>query len=473
MQELDDQALLREYAERESAPAFAEIVSRHVDKVYSTALRHTRNPHQAEEITQAVFVILAQKARKFGGKVILAGWLYQTARLTAITFLRGEIRRARREQEALMQTLPHEPESEVWPHIAPLLDDALSVLGEKDRHAVVLRFFDGKSFGEVGAALGGSEDAAKMRVSRALEKLRTFFAKRGVKLTAAALAGLVATNSVQAAPVGLGAKVLLAAGKGSAATTTTTALVKATMKTMTWNKIRMTMAVVGMAALLAVGTATVLAQHSDKPAKAVAQIPYKMLSDACRFQDSIKQTNLVFHILIGSSNNAVKPSDIHLTIESANQGKIPVRLGSKGEILDFSQDEDLRRENPFVVSDKPKGSLLFGAWVYVPMPEGLTFRYSHLANAVVEANKAADRAKQMAITDFPEFFSGKVDGVGIVFPKSGAGKAKIIIATSAGKKEYIADGHGVIKLKINPKLQAENPLVIVSEKPDWIGIGQM
>src|ERR1035441_6002241 len=133
MQELDDTALLREYVERGSEDAFAALVTRHVNKVYSVALRHTGNPHSAEEITQAVFVILAKKSRQLGKRVILSGWLYQTARLTAVTFIRGRIRRARREQEAYMQTLSNEPESDfsrrsetmtdaIWKQLAPLLD---------------------------------------------------------------------------------------------------------------------------------------------------------------------------------------------------------------------------------------------------------------------------------------------------------------------------------------------------------------
>src|SRR5690349_43757 len=134
MQELDDIALLRHYTEQNSEAAFGALVSRHVNKVYSVALRHTRNPHQAEEITQAVFVILALKARHFGKGVVLSGWLYQTARLTAMTFIRREIRRARREQEAHMQNLLNAPESEVWPQIAPLLDAAMAALSETDRH---------------------------------------------------------------------------------------------------------------------------------------------------------------------------------------------------------------------------------------------------------------------------------------------------------------------------------------------------
>src|SRR3954462_9527084 len=100
MLELDDSVLLKEYAEHGSEDAFAALVARHVNKVYSIALRHARNRHQAAEITQAVFVILARKARRLDGRVILAGWLCRTAQLTAVTFVRSETRRARREQEA-------------------------------------------------------------------------------------------------------------------------------------------------------------------------------------------------------------------------------------------------------------------------------------------------------------------------------------------------------------------------------------
>src|ERR1700733_11653716 len=123
MQELDDNGLLREYAEHGSEEAFATLVTRHVNKVYSVALRHTGNPHTAEEITQAVFVILAGKSRHLGRRVILSGWLYQTARLTAMTYIRSEIRRARREKEAHLQTNLNENESNAWTQIAPLVDE--------------------------------------------------------------------------------------------------------------------------------------------------------------------------------------------------------------------------------------------------------------------------------------------------------------------------------------------------------------
>ena len=183
--------------EHDSEEAFATLVTRHIDKVYSVALRHTRNPHQAEEITQAVFVLLARKSNRLGKRVILEGWLYQTARLTSLALIRGEIRRARREQEAYMQTISNEDESDVWKQIAPLLDAAMASLNETDRHALVLRFFYGKSMKEIGAALGGSEDAATLRLHRAVEKLRQFLLKRGIASTTDIIAGAISTNSVQ------------------------------------------------------------------------------------------------------------------------------------------------------------------------------------------------------------------------------------------------------------------------------------
>ena len=154
MTELDDHELLAEFARTESEAAFAELVSRHVNLVYSAAQRFTGNPHHAEEITQAVFIILARKAGSLSSRVVLSGWLYQTARLTAANFVKGEIRRQQREQEAYMQStltdLSRHSEAtagteNIWQRIAPLLDEAMGHLGETDRNAVVLRFFENKT----------------------------------------------------------------------------------------------------------------------------------------------------------------------------------------------------------------------------------------------------------------------------------------------------------------------------------------
>ena len=176
MHDTTDMDLLRQYADGNSDAAFAALVSRHVDLVFSAALRKTGNLHAAEEITQAVFIILAQKAGRIVDKTILPGWLYQTARLTASSFLRRETRRVRREQEAFMQTEPQTAApDETWEQLAPLLEDAMGQLGDQDRAAVVLRFFGGKSFAEVAAAAGVSENAAKKRVGSRAGKAAPLF----------------------------------------------------------------------------------------------------------------------------------------------------------------------------------------------------------------------------------------------------------------------------------------------------------
>ena len=251
MQDVSEKELLRRYAKDGSNEAFAKLAARHVNLVYSVALRKTGDVHAAEEITQAVFIILARKAHSLDRHTIVSGWLYQTTRLTAANFLRTEIRRACREQEAYMQSSTHETETETWQHIAPLLENAMGDLGEKDRNAIVLRFFEGKSFQEIGLAFGASENAAKKRVHYALEKLRKFFGKRGVTLSATVIAGVISANSVHAAPSGLIAATTAAIGtaakSGAAAT-----LAQGTVKLMTWAKIKMA---IGLSSALILATA--------------------------------------------------------------------------------------------------------------------------------------------------------------------------------------------------------------------------
>src|SRR5664280_334910 len=263
MQELDDNALLREYAEHDSQEAFAALVARHVNKVYSVALRHTGDPNRAEEITQAVFTILAKKSRSLGRDVVISGWLYQTARLTARTLIRGEIRRAQRQQEALMQNVSNQSEPEIWAEIAPQLDAAMEELSELDRHAVVLRFFDGRSMSDVGAALGATEEAAKKRVTRAVEKLRLFFSRRGVVLTAGVLTSTIAAHSVQAAPAMLAKSVAaLAVTQGAAATGSTLSLIKGALKVMAWTKAK---TAIGIVIVMVVGAGGVVVKNSYFP----------------------------------------------------------------------------------------------------------------------------------------------------------------------------------------------------------------
>jgi uncharacterized protein (TIGR03435 family) len=256
----DDIALLRDYARNNSEAAFAALVSRHVNLVYSVALRQVRDSHLAGEITQAVFIILARKADSLGDQTILPGWLCRTARYASANVLTIQRRRQQREQEAYMQSTLNEAEpmpEETWNQIAPLLDGAMDQLGQKDHDALVLRFFENKTFAEVGATLGASEDAAKMRVNRALEKLRKFFTKRGVSSTTAIIAGTISANSVQAAPVALAKSVTaVAIAKGAAASASTLILIKGALKIMAWTKAKTAIAVTA-GVLLATGTATV------------------------------------------------------------------------------------------------------------------------------------------------------------------------------------------------------------------------
>ena len=274
MTELNDHDLLAEFARSGSEVAFATLTARHVNLVYSAALRFCGDAQHCEEITQAVFIILARKAGKLSPRVVLSGWLYQTARLTAANLVKGEIRRQRREQEAYMQSTLNETDlsrqsgaaadAAAWQQLAPLLDEAMGRLGETDRNAVVLRFFENKTAAEVAAALKLTEAAAHKRVNRALEKLRKMFSKRGVALSATLIAGAVSASSVQAAPVGLAATIsTVALTKGAAAGGSTLTLVKGALKIMAWTKAK-TAVVAAAVVVLAAGTTTPIIIHHYK-----------------------------------------------------------------------------------------------------------------------------------------------------------------------------------------------------------------
>jgi uncharacterized protein (TIGR03435 family) len=261
MQAMDDMALLREYAANNSETAFEELVSRRVNFVYSAALRQVRDPHLAGEITQAVFIILAQKAGRISDKTILTGWFFKTTRFAALAQMRADAKRRQRELEVQMQSEFQSPAAdEIWNQMSPLLDEALATLGEKDRQAVLLRFFDNKSLAEVGSQLGTGEDTARKRVSRALEKLHRYFSKRGVTSTTATIAEKISTNSIQAAPVALAKSVAaVAIAKGAAASASTLTLIKGALKIMAWTKAKIAI-VASVGVLLAAGTTTIVVE---------------------------------------------------------------------------------------------------------------------------------------------------------------------------------------------------------------------
>jgi RNA polymerase sigma factor (sigma-70 family) len=212
----DDAQLLRRYAEAGSESAFSELVSRHIDLVYSAALRQVAgDTHLAQDVAQTVFADLARKARIVSRHGVLTGWLYQATRFAAAKVVRTERRRATREKEALaMRELSADAN---WERLGPVLDEAMSRLGAKDRDAVLLRYFERKELRAVGDALGTSEEAARKRVSRALERLRRYLTARGVTLSAAALAAALTGSAVQAAPAGLAGTISSAVVAGVAA----------------------------------------------------------------------------------------------------------------------------------------------------------------------------------------------------------------------------------------------------------------
>jgi len=216
-----DHELLRQYVEAGSEAAFAELMRRHLDMVYSAALRLVGgNRPLAEEVTQTVFTALARQAPSLLRHPTLAGWLHTATHFTAHKARRGEMRLATHEQEAFaMQDTAAQPEIH-WQELCAELDGLVNSLKPDDRNAVLLRFFENKTHGEIGAVLGLSENAARMRVDRALEKLRGLFHRRGVNVASATLAASLTANSTHAAPVGLAAKVAAAsfAGAGTAAT---------------------------------------------------------------------------------------------------------------------------------------------------------------------------------------------------------------------------------------------------------------
>src|SRR5437667_602431 len=211
-----DLDLLKEYAGRNSEEAFATLVKRHLNLVYSAAMRQVRSPQLAEEVSQSVFSDMAQNANKLRPGTILTAWLYQVTRRTAIDVVRREARRQLREQIATEMNAMNATADD-WTHIEPLLDEAMHALDETDRSAVLLRYFENKSLREVGRTFGTSEDAAQKRVSRAVERLREFLVKRGVTVGASGLAVVISANAVQAAPAGLALTISTAAALSSAA----------------------------------------------------------------------------------------------------------------------------------------------------------------------------------------------------------------------------------------------------------------
>jgi len=261
----DDAMLLRRYAEGRSEEAFTELVHRHLDLVYSAALRRTGgDSHRAADVSQQVFTTLARNARSLWRHSVLQAWLHTATRNAALNLMLSENRRKARETQAV--SLGAEGSegagSTDWERIKPLLDDAIDELPRSDRDAVVLRFLEHREFSEIGLALNLSTDAARMRTGRALEKLRALLHRRGITSTATALGAMVTNQSLMSAPAGLASSVVSSAVAGSAAGIGLAAAVTSLMTTKT-------VAAAIIAGILAYGAGTYFgrAGHADLDAQ--------------------------------------------------------------------------------------------------------------------------------------------------------------------------------------------------------------
>jgi len=212
----ESRKLLADYADRGSETAFRELVTRYINMVHSTALRLVNgDSHLAEDISQTVFLNLARHAPTLSDEVMIGGWLHRNTCFVAVNLMRSERRRQDRERKAVEMNTTEDHSAANFATAAPFLDEAINELGPEDRTAILLRFFEQLEFRAVAEMMGSTDDAARMRVNRALDKLHSMLTQRGVTLSAAALGTVLAVETVKAAPAGLAANVGTAALGGA------------------------------------------------------------------------------------------------------------------------------------------------------------------------------------------------------------------------------------------------------------------
>jgi RNA polymerase sigma factor (sigma-70 family) len=281
MHEKSDAELLRDYAATGSEEAFECIVRRHINLVYSTAFRISRDRDMADDVTQAVFLVLSRKARSLSSKSVLPGWLYRTTGFAATDALKSKRRRERRELEAAMiDTVPERDAT--WDEVLPFLDAAMAALAASDRNAILLRFFQDKSLKDVGMALGVSDDTAQKRITRGLEKLRRFLSRRRLAVTTGSLTSLLSAHVIEAAPAGSAHAICTIAAGGGSLSVSTAAIVKGTLNMFMTIELKGA-ALIACTIIIAVGAATLVTRGDDSaPPAAVAATPVQALETLAR-----------------------------------------------------------------------------------------------------------------------------------------------------------------------------------------------
>ena len=281
MTDMTDWQLIRKYVEGDRQAAFGDLVRRHTGLVYCTCLREIGEPTLAEDAAQAVFLILARKAHSFRPGTTLSSWLFQTALLTSKSVLRRERRRQAREQRLVAEMERVTPsQSPGWAEMEPLLNEALHALPNAQRGLVLERFLEGRSLAEIGAARRISEDAARMRLNRALDRLRRFFAARNVVLSAAALAALLPL-AVHPAPARCAESILrlaLPPAASPALDSPPHAIAQGAIHTMNLKRLRLQLGAAALVAVLSISATSAVRVHTQ--VKARAAITAKRLDQA-------------------------------------------------------------------------------------------------------------------------------------------------------------------------------------------------
>ena len=347
-----DSELLRAYAEHRLEAAFTEMVRRHVDLVYSSARRMVRDSHLASDVTQAVFMALAKNAAQLANRPVLSGWLHRTTHNIASQTVRTDVRRRNREQiAAAMNEAVGEPGA-LWEQIAPCLDAALAELNETDSEALLLRYFEGKSAGEIGRTLGTSEDAAQKRVSRAVERLRQILSKHGVTAGAGGLVAAISSQAVQAAPAELTLAISSAAAAGTTVATATATITK-TIAMTTFQKI-----VIATALAAAVGTPLALQRQT--------QLKLSQENESLRTQNdqlaSLSAENERLSNLLAEARNSQPPDTNHIRELMKLRGEVGMFRRQTNELVRL-QAENQRLRSKLATSDftelTPKESWAF------------------------------------------------------------------------------------------------------------------
>jgi RNA polymerase sigma factor (sigma-70 family) len=259
----DDSQLLAAYAQNRDPVAFGHLVERHIDFVYAAALRQTRDSHLSQDVTQAVFVLLSQRAFRLKPGILLKGWLFNATRYVVANARRADARRKIHEREAaaMRSEIPRQSD---WSEISPHLDDAMAGLSEKDRRALLLRFFDDLPLEAVGQTLDISPNAAQKRVSRALDRVRQFLLGRGATVTGSSLGGLIVANAPQAAPAHL-AKATIELATSSTVNAAVYSLAKGAAKMMSQATAKL-LAIPCLAVATSIGIAVVFANGRSNSA---------------------------------------------------------------------------------------------------------------------------------------------------------------------------------------------------------------